>query len=196
MSKKYLLIILVASLSVLFTVLVLKNHNNLSLRNKVSLKTNSNVTDISDKFVITPNKEYSLSDKNIVIPADKYSVPGIPERIGVKAKVYNSFSKPLWVKGKDCNYHGVLEKKTIMGWVVADEETCQQTKQSIPGRSLNNGADELYHVIFTKDAKGSYRMRINLLYGCKASKNSEGNIVYDNCENEVVSYSSVFSIID
>ncbi|MCX5729726.1 MAG: hypothetical protein NTZ28_12980, partial [Nitrospirae bacterium] len=33
-------------------------------------------------------------------------------------------------------------------------------------------------------------------YGCKASQNSEGNIVYDNCENEVVSYSSVFSIIE
>jgi len=195
MYKKCLFLILIVGLFALFIVLVLRNHNNLLSMNKLSLKTNPNIEDISDKFVITPNKEYSLSDKKIIIPAT-FSFPGIPECIGIKIQVNNSFSKPIWVKGKDCNYHGVLEKKTMMGWAVADEESCQEEKQSVPGRSFNNGLDELYHVIFTKGAKGSYRIRMNLLYGCIASKDTGGNLVYGNCEGENISYSPAFNIVD
>ena len=196
MSKKYLFLILIVSLFSLLIVLVLKNYNNLLSTNKLSPKKPPNIEDISDKFVITPDNEYSLSDKNIIIPADTFSVPGIPERIGIKTKVNNSFSKPIWVKGKDCNYNGVLEKKTMMGWDVADEESCQKEKQSVPGRFFNNGVDELYHVIFTKGAKELYRIRVNLLYGCKASKNTGGNIIYGDCESEIISYSPTFNIVD
>jgi len=195
MYKKYLFLILIVGLFALFIVLVLKNHNNLLSVNKLSSKTNPNIEDISDKFVITPNKEYSLSDKKIIIPAT-FSFPGISERIGIKIQVNNSFSKPIWAKGKDCNYHGVLEKKTMMGWAVADEESCQEEKQLVPGRFFNNGVDELYHVISTKGAKGSYRVRMNLLYGCKDSKDIDGNLVYGNCEGENISYSPAFNVVD
>ena len=196
MSKKYFLLIVVHIVSVLFIVLVTKNYNNLLSKKKRSPKTNPNIEDMSDKFIITPNKEYSLSDKNIIIPADMFSYPRISERIGIKTKVYNSFSKPIWVKGKDCNYHGVLEKKTMIGWVVADEESCQEERQSVPGRFFNNGADELYHVISTDGAKGLYRIRMNLLYGCKASEDTEGKLIYGDCEGEIISYSPVFNIVD
>jgi len=112
MSKKYLLLILTVLFSVL-AIFVFKNSNNLLSIDNLPLRTNSNIEDISDKFVLTPNKEYSLSDKNIIIPADTLSLPGIPERIEIKTKVNNSFPKPLWGKGKDCNHHGVLEKKQL-----------------------------------------------------------------------------------
>lgn len=211
MSKKYLFLILIVGLfSLLITVLVLKNYNNLLSVNKLSPKNPPNIEDVSDKFVITPDNEYSLSDKNIIIPpANTFSatgiprrieeieiLPGIPERIEIKTKVNNSFSKPIWAKGKDCNHHGVLEKKTMMGWVVADEESCQKEKQSVPGRFFNNGVDELYHVILTKGAKGLYRIRINLLYGCKASKDTGGNLIYGDCEGEAISYSPTFKIVN
>jgi hypothetical protein len=196
MSKKRLSV-LIAILSTLFIIIVLKYSPYSLLVNRQLPETSPNIQDISDKFVITPNEEYSLSNKDIIIPAStSFSSPTIPERVGLKIKVYNSFSEPIWVKGKDCNYNGVLEKKTITGWAIASEEACQEEMKSIPGRFFNNGFNRLYHVIFTKNAKGDYRIKMNLLVGCKEAKDAGGNHTYENCEGEAISYSPIFKIID
>lgn len=183
----FLLILLV------IVILYACSHKFLSLLSD-NPENNRTLEEISDRFIILPKEKYSLDDQEIIIPPNTNIAPIIPESIAIEITVENKFAKPVWGKGRDCNHHGVLEKKTLTGWIIADEEKCSKINQLFGGRFFNNGLNELRYVLRKEEARGNYRARINLLYGCRATKDSDDSIRYDNCEGEVISYSPTFKI--
>ena len=160
-------------------------------------ETAQGVLDLSSKFRILPEKSYSIESN--IIKNEILSVPSLPKRFGVKIPYKNEYPNPLWFS--DCN-KGVLEKKSILGWEEVNKEQCESSNI---GSFVNRGIGEFYYVVTLEegivgkvkkiDRTGTYRVRADLVYGCKAIKKEEQTI-YTNCEGNGVSYSPEFKIIN
>lgn len=145
------------------------------------------VLDLSSKFRILPEKSYSIESN--IIKNEILSVPSLPKRFVVKIPYKNEYPNPLWFS--DCN-KGILEKKSILGWEEVDKEQCESSNIS---SFVNRGIGEFYYVVALEDGTGTYRVRADLVYGCKAIRKEEQTI-YTNCEGKGVSYSPEFKIIN
>ncbi len=153
--------------------------------------------DLSDIFKILPQKEYSIESN--LLGSNIYTVPYYPQRFSLRVPytIITQKYKPLW-SYDTCNDDGVLEQKTLIGWKEINYINCEERKI---GQFFNPGNGELYYVLtleegvmgrdFHKvDRTGDYRIRMDLVFGCQATKDNEE---YINC-NKGVAYSSMFRI--
>lgn len=193
LKNQKLLTLSIVTLGAFFTFVVLMYYKEWMAINNTK---NQSVENISDQLSLSPLTQYSLRDQSIIIPADTSVTPIVPEKIRINVTVLNTFSKPLWGKGANCNYHGLIEKKTLTGWTIATEERCPEEQQPLPGRLFKNKVDELTLHLLTEDAKGMYRIRLDLLYDCTATEDMNNEIHYNNCQREAVSYSPTFTIVN